>query len=73
MRTFTNPGVEVRSRIDIGNVAATIVRAASETDLIVMGAHGRGAVGRLLLGSVAQQVMLHAHCPVTTVRATTAH
>lgn len=36
-------------------------------DLIVLGTHGRGAVGTLLLGSVADQVLRHATCPVLTV------
>jgi nucleotide-binding universal stress UspA family protein len=36
-------------------------------DLIVLATHGRGALDRLLLGSVAQHVLRHAHCPVLTV------
>lgn len=36
-------------------------------DLIVLGTHGRGLVGTLLLGSVAEQVLRHASCPVLTV------
>ncbi len=39
-----------------------------EADLIVIGTHGRGAVGRLLLGSVAEDVVYHARCPVLAVR-----
>jgi nucleotide-binding universal stress UspA family protein len=38
-------------------------------DLIVMGSHGRGALKRLLLGSVATQVLHHAPCSVQIVRA----
>lgn len=37
-------------------------------DLVVMGTHGRGALGRLLLGSVAREVVRLADCPVLTVR-----
>ena len=34
-----------------------------------MGTHGRTGLGRLLMGSVAEQVMRHAPCPVLTVKA----
>jgi len=37
--------------------------------LIVMGTHGRTGVRRLLMGSVAEQVMRGATCPVLTVTA----
>ena len=36
-------------------------------DLIVMGTHGRGLIGTVFLGSVAEQVLRHATCPVLTV------
>jgi universal stress protein A len=53
-----------------GNPAAAILKAASDShcDLIVMGTHGRKGLGRLLLGSVAEQVVRLAPCPVLTVR-----
>src|SRR5262249_44246529 len=37
-------------------------------DLIVMGTHGRTGLSRLLMGSVAEQVVRKAPCPVLTVR-----
>ena len=37
-------------------------------DLVVMGSHGRSGVTRLLLGSVAENVVHEAHCPVLIVR-----
>jgi nucleotide-binding universal stress UspA family protein len=37
-------------------------------DLIVAGTHGRGAMGHLLMGSVAERVVRTAPCPVLTVR-----
>lgn len=37
-------------------------------DLIVMASHGRGAVGRLLLGSVALKVLTYTEIPVQIVR-----
>ena len=47
-----------------------IIRHAKtqETDLIVMGTHGRGAIKHILLGSVAERVVRKANCPVMTVR-----
>jgi len=36
-------------------------------DLIVLGTHGRGAIGHLLMGSVAERVVRTAPCPVLTV------
>ena len=38
-------------------------------DLIIVGTHGRGAIQRFLIGSVAERVMHTARCPVLTVRA----
>lgn len=40
---------------------------ANGIDLIVMGTHGRGPIGHLLLGSVAENVVRRATCPVLTV------
>jgi len=44
--------------------------AAEHADLIVVGTHERGAVGRLFLGSVSDHVVRHARCPVMVVRPT---
>jgi glycine betaine transporter len=53
-----------------GDVRDVIVSTADslDIDLIVMGTHGRRGVGRALLGSVAEGVLRHAHCPVLTIR-----
>lgn len=52
-----------------GSPAHTIVKYAEEqqADLIVIGSHGRGAVSRLLLGSVAERVLHLAGRPVFVV------
>ena len=41
---------------------------AERADMIVVGSHGRGAVGRLFLGSVSEHVVRNAPCPVLVVR-----
>ena len=48
------------------------VAEAESADLIVVGTHERGAVGRLFLGSVSDHVVRHARCPVMVVRPTRA-
>lgn len=42
--------------------------SAQHIDLVVMGTHGRGLVGHLLLGSVAERLVRHSPVPVLTVR-----
>lgn len=52
-----------------GEAAPQIVDAAREcaADLIVIGTHGRGVLGRFLLGSTAEAVVRRAPCPALTV------
>jgi nucleotide-binding universal stress UspA family protein len=52
------------------NIAAAIVDYAEKEGFehIVMGSTGRTGVSRVLLGSVASEVVAKAHCPVTVVR-----
>jgi nucleotide-binding universal stress UspA family protein len=68
---------EGREQLDAAAVVLTsnapahaITEYAKETavDLIVLGTHGRGGVAQLLMGSVAEQVVRTAPCPVLTVR-----
>jgi nucleotide-binding universal stress UspA family protein len=63
-------GLSVCKEIVLENPRHGIPKAASDwkADLIVMGSHGRGAFGRLLMGSTAQAVLRHAACSVEIVR-----
>lgn len=60
----------VRKIVLEGSAFVEIVRHAKKnnTDLIIMGTHGYGAVAHMLLGSVAERTVRKASCPVMTVR-----
>ncbi len=62
--------VNAKSLLVRGTAHEQIVRAAKNrrANLIVIGTHGRTGLSKLLMGSVANQVVSTAHCPVLTVR-----
>lgn len=64
------PGREVEQVVLIGVPHETIVKYASdrEADLIVVGTHGHGIVGHILMGSTTERILHHAPCPVLVVR-----
>jgi nucleotide-binding universal stress UspA family protein len=55
--------------VEIGKPAETVHRVATEeeADLIVIGIRNRSRLGKLLLGSEAQEILLDAPCPVVGV------
>ena len=61
----------ITTEVRTGRAAKQILETAYErgADLIVMGTHGRTGIAHLLMGSVAEQVVRFAACPVLTVRA----
>jgi nucleotide-binding universal stress UspA family protein len=63
-------GVRAERRFERGDPVTETLRVAEEisADLVVMGTHGRTGLGRLLMGSVAEQVVRQAPCPVLTVK-----
>jgi len=69
-RAAMEPGVDCTTLVSIGEPADEIVAIAKseQATLIVMGSRGLSPVRELLLGSVSDKVIRHAHCAVTVVR-----
>ena len=63
-------GVAVSFMIWEGEPGPSIVDAATseQVDMVIVGSHGRGPMGRLLIGSVSEHVVRNAPCPVLVVR-----
>ena len=63
-------GINAKSASKVGHAGEVICKAATagKFDLIVMGSHGHGLFGNLVLGSVATQVLAHSKVPVLLVR-----
>jgi len=66
----TDPAVPCEHRLMIGSPATAIIELAEreEAELIVMATHGRTGLLRVLMGSVAEEVVRKAKCPVLTVK-----
>ena len=69
-KELAEQGITASVRVVEGSPAAVIVKRAQapDTSLVVMGTHGRKALGRTLLGSVAERVLRTSKVPVMTVR-----
>ena len=67
---LTARGVKAQSVSKVGPIADTIIQEAQEGkfDLIGMGTHGHGALGRLVMGSVSSQVLAGCTIPVLLIR-----
>jgi len=62
-------GIPQRSYVRHGKVWRSLngIIEDNQVDMIVLGTHGRTGLGKLLLGSVAEDILRHASCPVLTV------
>jgi nucleotide-binding universal stress UspA family protein len=67
--TGLHPHVTCQTRVVQGHPGRVLVEEAQEAILVVVGNRGRGGFASLVLGSVSQQVVLHAPCSVVVVRA----
>ncbi|MFF4398603.1 universal stress protein [Streptomyces sp. NPDC001480] len=64
------PDVTVRQEVLSGEPREVLIEASRTAQLLVTGARGRGGFTGMLLGSVSQALLHHAHCPVAVVRGT---
>jgi nucleotide-binding universal stress UspA family protein len=66
----SRPGLKATCELREGDVKRSLLDAIKEwrADLVVVGSHGKGAIGRLFLGSVSHALVTHAPCDVEVVR-----
>ena len=62
-------GVDTTALLIQGPTAETILNEASKlnADMVIVGSHGRGAMERLLMGSVSEDVLRRTGCPILIV------
>jgi nucleotide-binding universal stress UspA family protein len=60
--------VEIRSSVSEGHPAPALIEASRGAALLVVGSRGHGEFVGMLLGSVSEHCVTHAHCPVLVLR-----
>ena len=63
-------GITPTTRAEVGPAGETIaqIAEAGKFDLIIMGTHGHGSLGKLVMGSVSTQVLANCSVPVMLIR-----
>ncbi|MGE0818117.1 MAG: universal stress protein [Candidatus Nanopelagicales bacterium] len=64
------PGISVITRSEHRDPASALIERSTGAELVVVGAHGKGLLARVLLGSVSHRVVAHARCPAVVVHRT---
>jgi nucleotide-binding universal stress UspA family protein len=67
---FPNSKIDITTQVSKGATDQTLIESAKDwkADLIIIGSHGRGFWGRMMLGSVSHSLVHHAPCSVLVVR-----
>jgi nucleotide-binding universal stress UspA family protein len=67
---LTRHGIHAKSTWKVGPAGETIAKLgdAGKFDMVIMGSHGHGALGNLVMGSVATQVLANCQVPLLLVR-----
>jgi len=68
VRGMLGDNASVTWRVERGHPAPILVAASEHAQLLVVGSRGHGAFAEMLLGSVSQHCVHHAHCPVVVIR-----
>jgi nucleotide-binding universal stress UspA family protein len=63
-----HPSVDVTFRVELGQPAEVLIAVAARARMLVVGSRGRGGFASMLLGSVGEQCVHHALCPVLVIR-----
>lgn len=70
-RLTHKPAMTIATRTRFGSPGAQVLAAMYDDrsiDLVVTGSHGRTGLKRMMMGSVAEKIVRHAHCPVLVAR-----
>jgi nucleotide-binding universal stress UspA family protein len=68
-----HPDLAVEYRVALGSPVKTLLEVASGSRMLVVGSRGRGGLAGMLLGSVSEQCVRHADCPVLVVPSRSRH
>ncbi|WP_141215188.1 universal stress protein [Rhodococcus sp. 06-1460-1B] len=62
------PDVQINHELRQGNTSHTLVDLSAQSQLVIVGSHGRGSIASLVLGSTGANLVHHAHRPVMICR-----